>query len=93
MKFPAQNLRRQLGQGMTEYIIIVALIAVAGISTFSFFGRTIQTQASAVASGLAGDETAANASIGDAATRAGDAKAEADRSKGMNNFEVNSASQ
>ena len=29
---------KQLGQGMTEYIIIIALIAIAGIGAFSFFG-------------------------------------------------------
>ena len=28
----------QRGQGMTEYIIIVALIAVAAIITYQFFG-------------------------------------------------------
>jgi len=30
--------RTQLGQGMTEYIIIVALIAVAAIGVYSYFG-------------------------------------------------------
>lgn len=33
---------QQLGQGMTEYIIIVALIAIAGIAAYSMFGKTMQ---------------------------------------------------
>ena len=34
----------QLVQGMTEYIIIVALIAVSAIGVYSFFGQTIRNQ-------------------------------------------------
>lgn len=45
---------RQLGQGMTEYIIIVALIAVAAIGAFSFFGDTARNQVAAMASELGG---------------------------------------
>ena len=30
------------GQGMTEYIIIVALIAIAAIGVYSFFGQTVR---------------------------------------------------
>ena len=30
--------RLQRGQGMTEYIIIVALVAIAAIAVYSFFG-------------------------------------------------------
>jgi len=33
---------RQRGQGMTEYIIIVALIAIAAIGVYSFFGQTVR---------------------------------------------------
>ena len=32
----------QRGQGMTEYIIIVALIAIAAIGVYSFFGQTVR---------------------------------------------------
>lgn len=51
MKF---NLR-QLGQGMTEYIIIVALIAIAAIAIYGFFGDTIRAQMGAMTQELAGD--------------------------------------
>lgn len=45
---------RQRGQGMTEYIIIVALIAVAAIGAFSYFGDTARNQVAAMASELGG---------------------------------------
>ncbi|MGG2041242.1 hypothetical protein ABFY72_00840 [Burkholderia gladioli] len=34
-----KNLRKQLGQGMTEYIIIVALIAVSSIGVYASSAR------------------------------------------------------
>jgi Tfp pilus assembly protein PilV len=52
---PARH-RRQLGQGMSEYIIITALIAVAGIGIFSAFGDTISSQAAAMAREMAGQD-------------------------------------
>lgn len=45
---------RQLGQGMTEYIIIVALIAIAAIAVYSFFGDTLRSQTAAMTKELAG---------------------------------------
>lgn len=40
---------RQRGQGMTEYIIIVALIAIAAIGSFRYFGQTARSQVAAAA--------------------------------------------
>ena len=91
MKFPAQNLRRQLGQGMTEYIIIVALIAVAGISTFALFGNTIQSQAASVASGLTGAEANATTQRNQAVDKATDAATQGNTARGMNNFNAGSS--
>lgn len=52
---------KQRGQGMSEYIIIVALIAVGAIGVFTAFGGTIRQQVSGMANELAGnDGTAAN---------------------------------
>lgn len=48
------NLKKQLGQGMTEYIIIVALIAVAAIAAFQFFGQTIRSQTAGIAAEVSG---------------------------------------
>ena len=47
--------RIQRGQGMTEYIIIVALIAIAAIGVFSMFGKTVRNQAAGLAKELSGN--------------------------------------
>ena len=49
-----KSIRRQAGQGMTEYIIIVALIAVAAIAVFQFFGQTIRSQTAGIAHEVSG---------------------------------------
>src|SRR5712692_12106464 len=48
------------GQGMTEYIIIVALIAIAAIGIISLFGDNIRKLFGASAQALAGDSSVAN---------------------------------
>jgi hypothetical protein len=57
---------KQLGQGMTEYIIIVALIAIAAIAVYSIFGDVIRGQVGGMAQELAGKE-GSTASKSDAA--------------------------
>ena len=65
---------KQVGQGMTEYIIIVALIAIAAIGIYTLFGDVIRDQMGAMTqelAGGAGDNTAAvtiGGDTGDAAT-------------------------
>ena len=50
----------QRGQGMTEYIIIVAMIAIAAIAVYQYFGQTVRNQTAAIAQELSGkDGTAA----------------------------------
>jgi len=44
----------QRGQGMVEYIIIVALIALAAIAAFSYFGQAVRGQTSQMAAQVAG---------------------------------------
>ncbi len=56
-------LRNQSGQGMTEYIIIVAVIALAAIAAFSFFGKTVRNQTAAMSDSLAGDAGAAKTDV------------------------------
>lgn len=61
----------QRGQGMTEYIIIVALIAIAAIAVYQYFGSTVRNQTAAIAQELAGqDGTAAKDAARDAAAQA-----------------------
>ena len=71
--------RRQRGQGMTEYIIIVALIAIAAIGVYTLFGNVVRGQTSIMASELAG-QTAGGAAgavntAGQNANTAGQTKA------------------
>ena len=47
---------KQLGQGMTEYIIIVALVAVAAIAVYNMFGDTVRGQVGDMAAELGGGE-------------------------------------
>lgn len=62
---------KQLGQGMTEYIIIVALIAVAAIAVSQLFGATIRNQMAGISQEISGkDGTAAMNQAGAAADKA-----------------------
>ena len=61
------SLKRQDGQGMTEYIIIVALIAIAAIGVVTVFGQDIRMLFGASTQALNG-ETSVNARTS-AATR------------------------
>jgi len=49
--------RRSRGQGMTEYIIIVALIAVAAIGVYSLFGKSIRNQVAGLAQEMTGQSS------------------------------------
>jgi len=60
---------KQLGQGMTEYIIIVALIAIAAIAVYGFFGDAVRSQVGAMTSQLGGgDGTTSKTAAASAAT-------------------------
>lgn len=64
--------RKQNGQGMTEYIIIVAMIAIAAIAVYQYFGQTVRNQTAAIAQELSGqDGTAAKAAAQTSANQAG----------------------
>lgn len=49
------RLSKQRGQAMTEYLIIVALIAVAAIAVYQSFGQVIRSQTAGLAKELAGE--------------------------------------
>ena len=69
---------KQLGQGMTEYIIIVALIAIAAIAIYGLFGDTLREQMGIMTEELAG--STATSSVTDPDTVAGSA------SRGLTDF-------
>ena len=48
--------KRIYAQGLTEYIIIVALIAIAAIGAVSFFGSSVKASFLALGSELVGGE-------------------------------------
>ncbi|HUH41056.1 MAG TPA: hypothetical protein VL024_09325, partial [Castellaniella sp.] len=48
--------QRQRGQGMVEYIIVVALVAVAAIAVYQLFGQVIRAQTAAMAKEIAGED-------------------------------------
>lgn len=78
------SLRKQLGQGMTEYIIVVALIAVAAITAYQFFGQTVRSQTSGIAAEVAGQS--ASTAISNAQSAAGSAAAEGTKTKGLDAY-------
>lgn len=51
------------GQGMTEYIIVVALIAVAAIGVYSAFGDILRGQTSVAAVALSGESNTTGRSL------------------------------
>jgi Flp pilus assembly pilin Flp len=65
-----RNQDRQKGQGMVEYIIIVALIAIAAIGVYSYFGETVRHQVAGMASELSG--TSASGEIAAAGKASGE---------------------
>ncbi|MCW5255103.1 Flp family type IVb pilin [Verminephrobacter aporrectodeae subsp. tuberculatae] len=67
--------KQQRGQGMTEYIVIVALIGVAAIAVYQAFGETIRAQMSGIANEVAGQ------SAQTAITAAGTSAKKADRER------------
>ena len=47
-------LRSERGQGMTEYIIIVALIGIAAIGVYNLYGRTLRHQQAGISAAVGG---------------------------------------
>lgn len=80
---------RQRGQGMTEYIIITALIAIAAIAAVTYFGHTARAQIGGMANELSG-HTATN-DIQNAETTASRASNEGNREKTLNSYNNDTA--
>jgi Tfp pilus assembly protein PilV len=70
-----RNLQR--GQGMTEYIIVVALVAVAAIAVYQLFGQVIRSQTAAMAREIAGENGAEQSRAAQAAANKASAQAKA----------------
>jgi len=46
--------RNRMGQGLTEYIIIVALVAIAAIGVVNIFGNQIRNQFATIVAAMSG---------------------------------------
>lgn len=73
MKHPLSiaRIKAEKGQGMVEYIIIVALIAIAAIGVYSQFGKSIRGQVGMITQELSG-ESATTDNVDNARDAAGD---------------------
>ncbi len=78
------TLHKQRGQGMTEYIIIVALVAVAAIAVYEAFGDVVRGQTAVAAATLAGNAQATGRGL---VGSAGGAANTAAHAKHLNDFE------
>jgi Flp pilus assembly pilin Flp len=76
---------KQRGQGMTEYIIVVALVAVAAIGVYTAFGKTLRGQMAVTAQALAGKS--ASDAREEANTGGDDATTQAQRGVKLDNFD------
>ncbi len=76
--------KSQYGQGMTEYIIIVAMVAIAAIAVYQLFGKTVRGQTAAIAMELAGEDGMEGTKVAQDAAKTSVEKANA--AIGLNNF-------
>lgn len=75
---------KQAGQGMTEYIVIVALIAIAAIGVATMFGKTVHNQIAGMAEEVAGKDSATQ--VTQAQTAASTANTRANNTKGLGTY-------
>lgn len=80
-------LRRQRGQGMTEYIIITALIAIAAIAAVTYFGSTVRAQVGAMGKELGGQD--ATSTINRAKNQGNAAAAAGEKKKDLSSYGSN----
>jgi Flp pilus assembly pilin Flp len=72
------------GQGMTEYIIVVAVVAVAAIGVYSMLGQTIRNQTAGIAQEISGND--AGGALNAAASSAAAARSQANVRKDLKNY-------
>lgn len=80
--------RRALGQGLTEYLGITALIAVAAFGAVSLAGNAIQASIARMASEISGDTGGAAAAKTEAKTQADNAKTQAAKKKDIADYDT-----
>ncbi|HLV49075.1 MAG TPA: pilus assembly protein [Aliidiomarina sp.] len=77
--------KKQQGQGMTEYIVILALVVVSAIGVYSLLGKTVRNQVAGVAKEIAGQS--AEQELNEAKNAAQNASTKAKKDYGLNNYD------
>lgn len=75
---------------MTEYIIVVALVAIAAIAVYQLFGQVIRSQTAAMAKELAGEDGSEQSRAAQAAAESAAAQT---ASKTLKSFTGNAGAQ
>jgi len=90
MSFPLCVTRRRLqrGQAIVEYIVIVALVAVAAIAVYQLFGQGVRSQTAAMARELAGEDGSAESRAAQTAAKGARSQTSA---RSLKSFTGNSA--
>jgi len=79
---------RQRGQSMVEYVVIVALVAVAAIAVYQLFGQVVRSQTAAMARELAGEDGSAESRAAQTAAKGAKSQAAA---RSLKSFTGNAA--
>ena len=79
------RLKNQQGQGMTEYIVILALVVISAIGVYSLLGKTVRNQVAGVAKEIAGES--AQKELTEARNAAQSASTKASKDYGLNNYD------
>ena len=78
----------QRGQAMVEYVIVVALVAVAAIAVYQLFGQVIRSQTAAMAREIAGEDGSEQSRVAQTAAESAAAQTAA---KSLKSFTGNAA--
>ena len=78
--------KTQFGQDTTEYIIMVALIAIGAISAFTFFSHSVQSGIAEVANGIAGNTSGVSKASTDGTNAGKNANTAAETTIGLDNY-------
>ncbi|RUO21293.1 pilus assembly protein [Aliidiomarina iranensis] len=70
---------------MTEYIVVLALVVVAAIGVYSFFGKTVRNQMAGVAQEISGKSSTTQ--VRNAAAAANSAATQANKDYSLSNYD------
>ena len=76
---------KQTGQGMTEYIVILALVVVSAIGVYSLLGKTVRNQVAGVAKEIAGQSSSQE--LNEAKGAAQEASTKAKQNYGLSDYD------